>query len=296
MTGATGFMGSRLLRRLAGRYEVCALARTASRPEACPADGIEWVPGDLRSLDASALPSRIDAVIHLAQSRADREFPERASDIFAVNVKGTADLLEHARRSGARSFVLASSGSVYGLSRDAFREVDPPHPAGYYAATKVAAEALASCYGPYFAVTILRFFYPYGPGQTGRLIASLLRKVLAGERIVIDGEAGPRLNPLYVDDALRAVEARLCAADAGAARGGVCNVAGDEVVTVTDLVRLVEEATGRRALVERREARVGDCIGDNTLMKETLGVRPEVSLREGLRRTIDSWVEVHGGR
>ena len=118
VTGANGFVGRRLLETHSGGHELVALARTRG-PEL---PGVEWIEHDLvEPLADARLPDRIDAVIHLAQSRRYREFPEGARDVFEVNTRSTFELLEYARRAGARSFVFASTGGVYGVAARASR-------------------------------------------------------------------------------------------------------------------------------------------------------------------------------
>src|SRR5262245_66645035 len=108
VTGAAGFIGSALLRRLAG-HEVIAVIRPG-----CTVAGAECIPLDLsQPLDVALLPSRIDVVIHLAQSSRARIFPQGAADAFAVHVASTAALLDWATRAGASRFCLVSTGSVY---------------------------------------------------------------------------------------------------------------------------------------------------------------------------------------
>src|SRR2546426_11157922 len=93
-------------------------------------------------IDPSRLPASVDVIIHLAQSRQFRRFPEQAADIFAVNTAATARLLDFARRAGARSFVYASSGGVYGGSETPLSESAALRPGNFYAASKTAAELL----------------------------------------------------------------------------------------------------------------------------------------------------------
>jgi UDP-glucose 4-epimerase len=111
VTGATGSIGPHLIRRLAPGNEVFAISRHVD-PEL---DRVEWIRPDLsRPLDHAALPGGVDAVAHLAQSERYRDFPDGATDLFAVNVRSTASLLEYARGAGAR----ASRGHVTDWSRE----------------------------------------------------------------------------------------------------------------------------------------------------------------------------------
>ena len=132
VTGATGFLGRHVLPVLAERHKVVAMARR-------PVEGFETVVADLT--DEFELPAGLDAVVHLAQSRRYREWPEGAADMYAVNVHATFRLLA---RAGAGRFVYASTGGIYAPSPAPLREDDPVAPSGFYPRSKLAAEVLGT--------------------------------------------------------------------------------------------------------------------------------------------------------
>ena len=278
VTGANGFIGGHLIRELAPRHELFALARGGPKGEA--PDGIQWIEHDLtQPLEGAGLPSEIDAVIHLAQSRHYKEFPDRADDIFAVNVQGTFRVLEYARAAGADSFVFASTGGVYGHSYEKFVETDPVSPLDFYLTSKYAAELLIANYKRFFRTIVLRLFFVYGPTQEGMLIPNLLGKVRAGATITVEGPLGLRINPIYVGDAVRVFEPALALESSE-----LFNVAGDESVHLSELVELMGQVTGASASIEHTASSPhGDLVGDNRRMKEVLGVTPATSLADGLR-------------
>ncbi|NBT93765.1 MAG: NAD(P)-dependent oxidoreductase [Chloroflexi bacterium] len=112
VTGATGFVASHLIPALIdGGHDVLACGHDESRLDRYPVGSRVVVDLRERTL-ASQLPTRIDAVIHLAQANVG--FPDAFADLWEVNAGSTARLLDWARRAGARSFVFASTGSVYG--------------------------------------------------------------------------------------------------------------------------------------------------------------------------------------
>jgi UDP-glucose 4-epimerase len=278
LTGTTGFVGSHLLPILADEHEVVSLARQ-SRPADLP-EGIEWVEMDLaEALQLERLPSKVDAVVHLAQSKRYRDFPEGTDDVFAVNVESTVRLLEYARRAGASKFVFASTGGVYGSGDRPLSEDDRLNPLNFYISSKYSAESFVASYRPLIDTVIFRFFFVYGPGQRGMMVPSLLQRVVSGETISIQGDPGIRTNPIYVEDAARVFEPAL-----GLEGSHLFNVAGDEIVTIRELVGLMELASGSPATVEHAPGEFdGDLIGDNSRMKDVLGVRPQTPLLEGLR-------------
>jgi UDP-glucose 4-epimerase len=280
VTGAGGFIGRHLIASLRAHHDVIAVARVPTG-----IGGVGGVDLDLsKKLDEQALPSQIDAVIHLAQSRRYRDFPDGADDVFAVNVDSTLQLLEYARNAGAQTFLFASTGGVYGYGYEKLSETDPVDPLNFYLSSKYAAELLIANYRRFFATIVFRFFFVYGPGQHGMLVPTLIQRVLADETIAIDGDPGVRINPVYVADAVRTFEPAL-----NLGRSGLFNIAGDEELTLTDLVQAIGEVTGRKPQIEYGDATTaGDLVGDNTQMREVLGVRPETMLREGLAQVAEA--------
>ncbi|MEK6274731.1 MAG: NAD(P)-dependent oxidoreductase [Actinomycetota bacterium] len=275
VTGGTGFVGGHLLPRLAERHEVFALARKL--PDAEP-DSVHWIEQDLaRPLEG--LPEQVDAVIHLAQSRRYREFPDGSRDLFDVNVESTFRLLEYAREAEARSFLHASTGGVYGGGKGELDEDAPLRVLGFYPASKLSAEALVQGYDEVFTTILLRFFFVYGPGQTGMLIPTLIDKVRAGEELTVQGDEGLRINPIHVEDAVAVFEPALAHE-----RSDVFNVSGDEAVSIRQLIRVIEDAVGRPAVVRTADdTPPEDLVGANQKMKDVLGVTPRTSLAEGIR-------------
>jgi UDP-glucose 4-epimerase len=279
VTGGTGLIGSKLLERLMPGNEVFAVTRGGG-PEL---EGVEWVRQDLSEpLDPAALPGTVDAIAHLAQSERYRDFPEGAMDLFAVNVQSTASLLEYGRRAGAGAFVLASTGGCYAPSPSPIAEDAPLATPSPYLRSKRMAELLVENYRGDLGGAILRFFFVYGPAGK-LLVARLANKILAGEEIVIEGDHGMAMNPIYVEDAAAAVEAAL-----GLSEQATINIAGDEVLRVRELVERLAEAIGREARIRAAGVAPGDLVADTSLMRSLLGTRAQVDLDRGLRAVAES--------
>jgi UDP-glucose 4-epimerase len=276
LTGATGFIGRRLAAELSRRHELVAVGRGRRETQ------VEWIEQDLAlPLNLAALPQRLDAVIHLAQSRRYREFPDGAEDMFSINVRSTLSLLEHARAAGAKTFLFASTGGIYAHSYDALVETDPVLPLDFYLTSKHVAEQLIGNYRNFFHTVVFRFFFVYGPGQRRMLVPTLAERVLRGETVTVEGMPGLRINPIYVEDAIRVFEPALTLGSSD-----LFNVAGEEVVALDELVRMIGRMTGRDALLEHAPANdAGDLVGDNARMKSVLGVEPRVTLEAGLAAT-----------
>lgn len=280
LAGASGFIGRHLTPHLAKHHEVIALVR--ERGSNIQGAAAEVVQDLARPLETNALPADIDAVIHLAQSEHYRDFPERAEQIFAVNVHGTLSLLEYARIAGAETFIFTSTGGVYGTSYERFAETDPVDPLNFYLSSKYSAELLLANYGRFFRTVVLRPFFVYGPGQSERmLVPRLVQRVRDGEPIQLSGPDGLRLNPIYVGDAIGVFEPAL-----QLPTSDLFNVAGTEVVTLRDLLHTIGEIVGREPVVTQAEGDIGgDLIGDIQKMSTSLGIVPRIDLAEGLRLT-----------
>lgn len=278
VTGATGFIGCHLIPRLlTDGHEVEAVVRGEG---AEVADGATVVLADLsRPVESGTLPDA-DAVIHLAQ--ANVPWPDAARELYAVNTRSTLDLLDHAARTGARVFVHASSGSVYGAGADVRREDDPDRADDFYARTKQHAEQLVHAYSDRLSTVVLRLFAPYGPGQSGRLVPALIDRVRNGKPVTLNEGGRPRLTPTYVDDVVDAMIASL-----GVEGHVVANVAGDETVSIRELAELIGQAVDREPIFEDGDATVGgDMLGANDRMRSVLGLDRLVPLEEGLARTV----------
>lgn len=283
VTGAGGLIGSHLLPLLAREWEVHAVSR--HRPHRLDDPAIVWHHIDVsRELDRSALPERVDAVIYLAQSEHFREFPERAIDIFEVNTVGLLRFLDYARQSGARSFIYASSGGVYG-SWDTSLNEDLPVLAegnlGFYLSSKLCSEIVALNYAKLMNVSILRFFFVYGPGQRRTmLIPRLIDSVRNGLPVRLQGEDGIRVNPIYVDDAAEAIVRALQLQGTGK-----INVAGPEILSLRQLCDTIGRAVKRAPVYRTERGEPRHIIGDITKMGELL-VSPTIAFSDGLRHVL----------
>jgi nucleoside-diphosphate-sugar epimerase len=278
LTGAGGFIGRALLHRLAG-HELFALVRPGAALSGCTV-----IPCDLAApLDRTYLPDRIDGVIHLAQSHLWRAFPERADDVFAINVASTAALADWARSAHASRFCLVSTGSVYEPYQIPLREDAALAPTSYYSASKLAAELLLRPYGPIFAATCLRLFFPYGPGQQARLIPDLIARVRSGTPITLP-ENGPGMviAPTFVDDV-----AEIIATACEQGWTGPLNVASPVSASLQEIGDLIGKLVGKQPSFER-SAKAGSLRIVPEL--EHLAARWDMAsftpLAEGLSRTI----------
>lgn len=249
VTGSSGMIGSRLISRFSERHEFVTLGR---RPFTQGVGSIRHVFHDF-SIQGESLnlagEGRFDAIVHLAQARAFRDFPRTITETFHVNSSSTLALLEYARTTGVETFVLASTGGLYEPHGDPLNEASrlkSPTFLDPYFASKLTAEAMCGSYSSLFRIVVPRFFFPFGHDQDpGQLFPRLIASVNEGRPIRIGGPSGLAFNPIPAGSAADAVEAILCAN-----ASGPVNVAGAEIVDLRTFVGFISSAIGKPAVFE----------------------------------------------
>jgi UDP-glucuronate 4-epimerase len=313
LTGGAGFIGSHAAAALLSRgHEVTALdslntyydpALKAARLARLEGKrGFHFVRADIA--DAGALAAalkgeRFDVILHLAAQAGVRYALEDPASYTRSNLVGHHNMLEFARHhEGLTHLVYASSSSVYGndtvapFSEDARAD----KPVSYYGATKRAGELLSHSYAELFGLkqTGLRFFTVYGPwGRPDMAYWLFTDAVLRGRKISVFGQGKLRRDFTYIDDIVatlvRIVETPFVAQEKVAPHR-IYNLGNSHPATVLDLIRTIEDATGRNALIEQAEGPPGDVretYADISRAARDYGFRPEVPLNEGIARFVD---------
>jgi nucleoside-diphosphate-sugar epimerase len=227
------------------------------------------------------MPPEIDVVIHLAQSRKFRDFPNGALDVLDVNVRSAFELALWAHKAGAKKFILTSTGGLCGTSDHPLTETDPyvgGGRLGLYFASKYSAELLLGALEPIISLVVLRLFFVYGAGQdTSMLISRLIQAVRSGSPIQLQGRDGIRINPIYIQDCVRAIERA-----ATIPGSHLLNIAGPEVVSLRDVGNIIGRCLGRLPVFDVDEAASpGHVVGDIKRMTDALGP-PTVRFADGI--------------
>ncbi len=310
VTGAYGLLGSWLVKALLERgARVVAVRRdqpAVSALELMELDReVDVVHGDVGNADllTRALSDyEVDSVFHLAAQTLVGSASKAPLSTFETNVRGTWLVLEACRLGGVQRVVVASSDKAYG-PQDAlpYRETQPLLAMYPYDVSKAACDAIARSYWPSFGlpVAVTRFANLYGGGDTNhsRLVPEAVCAALAGRRPVIRSDGSPERDFLYVEDAVRAYLAIWDALGRGEASGEAFNAGGGTPHRVADVVALVCRLAGTELEPDVRgegtpRGEVDRQWVDFTKLHGLTGWAPEVTLEDGLRRTID-WYRDH---
>jgi UDP-glucuronate 4-epimerase len=331
VTGCAGFIGMHVARRLVERgrtvigldnlnpyYDV--RLKEARLAELAGFEGFRFAKLDLadkEGIERLFAAERPDRAINLAAQAGVRYSLQDPHAYAFSNLVGFVNILEGCRHGGVEHLVYASTSSVYGANVSMpFGEDDPvDHPVSLYAATKRANELMAHTYSHLFGLptTGLRFFTVYGPwGRPDMSMALFTRAILAGEPIRVFNHGRMQRDFTYIDDIVEGVvrvldlapEARPAdAPDAytrpsrSAAPFRLYNIGNSQPVELLEYIRLLEEATGRKAKLDLQPMQPGDVVAtaaDTTALETAVGFRPATPLDEGIRRYV-AWHRAYYG-
>ncbi len=312
VTGGAGFIGSHLCEKLIKEKNsvVCLdnfnsyydpnikrrnVAKLLDQPR------FQLVEGDIlrwRLLSSLFQNESFDVVVHLA-ARAGVRPSIRSPKLYQkVNVEGTVNLLELAKRFGVPKFVMASSSSVYGNNEKVpFHEDDPvDHPVSPYAATKKACELIGHTYSYLYnlPVTCLRFFTVYGPRQRPDMaIHKFTSCIHGGKPITMFGDGTSRRDYTYITDIIEGIGRAIERCEGFR----VYNLGESQTITLMDLIQLLENAIGKKATIKRLPDQPGDVritYADVTRAQEELDYRPGVSVQEGIPKFVQWYLTQTG--
>jgi NAD dependent epimerase/dehydratase len=307
VTGAGGFIGSHLTERLVREgAQVRALVRYTSRRDegflsALPDDicsQLHVVHGDVRDIKTVREAMQgVRFVFHLAALVGIPYSYLHPQEVIETNVIGTANVLLSARDNGdIQRVLLTSTSEVYGTAQYVpIDEAHPLQPQSPYSATKIAADALGTSFQRSFKtpVVLVRPFNAYGPRQSMRaVIPTIIVQALTRDQVML-GALHPTRDFTYATDT---ADGFVRAATAPGAVGQAINVGSGQEISIGDLARLIVKLVGRDVPVVQDPQRlrpasseVERLCADNTLARDILSWKPQVSLEEGLQRTID-WI------
>lgn len=290
VTGGSGFIGSHVVDKLLGygvRVRIFDMVVPTLKTEA------EFYHGSLLDLEALGMAMNgIDVVYHLAAIADVKEVYEDPHYAESINVRGTINVLEVARKTKLQRVIYGSTSWVYSATPEQYVDERTPlsAPSHLYTATKIASEHYCQCYSGLYTlpITILRYGIPYGPrARDGAVIPIFVEKAMRGEPITIAGDGSQFRKFVYVEDL---AEGNVLALNS-IAKNKIYNIDGTEKVTIRQIAETIQRLVGNVA-IEYVPARPGDFEGkevSSQLAKTELGWEPRVAFEEGVRRYLAWW-------
>ncbi|WP_028970848.1 NAD-dependent epimerase/dehydratase family protein [Sphingomonas sp. URHD0057] len=253
---------------------------------------------------------RFDGIVHLGAQAGVRYSIEHPAAYVQSNLVGHCNMLELARQRGTRHMVYASSSSVYGSNKSLpFRVEDRvDHPLSMYAATKKADELLSESYSSLYKVPLtgLRFFTVYGPwGRPDMAMWIFTKALFAGEPLPLFNRGEMRRDFTYIDDIVRGIVACLDSppADDGSLKAGgstsphaLYNIGNNRSEDLMRVVELLEQATGKKALLSPEPMQPGDVketFADISAIEHDHGFKPTTSIDEGVPKFVAWYRDYH---
>jgi UDP-glucuronate 4-epimerase len=306
VTGGAGFIGSHVCERLLhDGHRVWAfddlndfydpqIKRRTLADIASLGKPFTFVQGDVtdvRAVNELFSATKFDQVIHLAARAGVRPSLEQPALYQRVNVEGTVNLLEAARKTGVKKITIASSSSVYGVNAKVpFSESDPIFSAvSPYAASKLACEALGHVYHHIYGmdVAMLRFFTVYGPRQRPDLAIHKFTKLIdAGKPIPVFGDGSTARDHTFISDILEGIIA--CTKKEFGFE--VFNLGESQTIRLDQLIALIESALGKKAVIDRQPLQPGDVpitFANISKAQKMLGYHPQVKAEKGIPIFVD---------
>ncbi|KAB1196262.1 MULTISPECIES: SDR family oxidoreductase [Haloferax] len=308
ITGGAGFIGSQIAERfIGGGHDVITLdnfdpyystslkeynvelCREVSRET----DGsFKLVKGDIRDEDlVNDLVEDVDIVFHKAAQAGVRKSVENPQKPNDVNVGGTLNVLNAARKNEVERVVVASSSSIYGVSQYLpFDESHPARPVSPYGVSKLATEQYSRVfYEVYGLPTVsLRYFTVYGPRMRPNMaISNFVSRCMNGKSPIIFGDGSQTRDFTYISDAVNVNEKLLTDSSAD---GQILNVGSNHNISIQELAETVVNEINPGIEIEYASRFEGDAEhthADVTKLKDVLGYEPSVSIRHGVKEFID---------
>jgi UDP-glucose 4-epimerase len=251
---------------------------------------------DLLSTDLDRLLEGVDYIFHhAAQPGVTASWGGRFETYLNNNILATQRLLEAAKKILLKSFIFASSSSVYGDCELPMREDRLLSPISPYGVSKLACENLCYSYWKNFGVPVvsLRYFTVYGPRQRPDMaFHKFIRAILKGEQITIYGDGNQTRDFTYIEDAVKAnflVIEKNCSGEA-------FNIGGGTHIKVNEVAVLLERLIKKKAVVRHINPQKGDIrdtLADIGKARARLDYDPGFDLVEGLKREIEWLKEIH---
>jgi UDP-glucuronate 4-epimerase len=237
----------------------------------------------------------VETILHIAAKAGVRPSIKDPLAYQEANIIGLQNMLDFAKTKNVKQFVFASSSSVYGINDHyPWKEDEQLLPISPYAMTKLAGEMLGHVYSKLFGIRFiaLRFFTVYGPGQRPDLaIHKFTKAILKGEPITMYGDGNTSRDYTFVDDTVQGI---IGAIQYDKSDFEIINLGNNYTISLKELIRSIEEVTGKKAVIEKHPEQPGDVpktFADVTKATQLLGYKPQTQLKDGLKKFYDWFLE-----
>lgn len=303
ITGAAGFIGARTSEMLINdghtvvgvdnmntAYDLRMKEYRLKRLQALPGFDFHKLDISDKTIVEHFKGEKIDGVINLAAWAGVRASVKNPWIYVDSNMTGTLNMLELCRHADIKKFIVASTSSIYGEN--------PPYPTPEtassseplqpYAASKKGAEAMTHAYHHLYGIdaTVVRFFTVYGPaGRPDLSIFRFVQWISEGRPVRVNGDGEQSRGFTYIDDIARGVISALKPVGYE-----IINLGGHEVITINNLVKLVEDVVGKKAVVQYGPPDLADMRSnwaDVSKARAMLGWEPQYAMRAGIEKLVE---------
>ena len=305
VTGADGFIGSHLTEMLLEKgYNVRALSQYNSfnnwgwLENINLKNNVDVISGDIRDPHfCKNITKDIDVIYHLAALIAIPFSYTSPESYVETNIKGTLNICQAAKENQISRLIHTSTSEVYGTAKYVpIDEKHPLQPQSPYSATKIAADAIAMSFYHSFdlPITIARPFNTYGPRQSARaIIPTIITQIASGKKEIKLGDTTPTRDFNYVKDCCRGF---IMLAESEMTIGETINIGSNLEISIDQILNLIKELmssnvtfTIENQRLRPKKSEVFRLLCDNKKIKDLIGYKPQVDIKDGLKKTIE-WI------
>lgn len=284
ISGQSGFIGSNLVKVLSKKYKITGIAS-----KKIPKSEITQIKKNILDVNNKDIPKDLSKIIHLA-AITDVEFCQKNPiECFSINIQGTKNLLDIARKRDAQ-FLFLSTSHVFGKPEQIpIDEKHPRNPTSIYAQSKLAGEILCEHYSNTYGldVSVVRLFSIYGPQSPPHLVSTKIISQLLTQKILQLGNIKPKRDFLFVNDAINAIDLVL-----NKTHGyNSFNVGSGQSNSIKEICDLLIKISGKQVKVKSLKSKIRKNDADEVIANiskiKKIGWRQKTSLNEGLQLTYD---------
>lgn len=298
VTGGAGFIGSNFCNAHCDAYDVVAIDNLFLGDAGHLRPEVMYVQGDVADRATLDRLGSFDSIVHFAGTSSAPMFAQDLIGGYQNSIIGFLEVLEFAKRTGAKNVLFASTSSLYGNTPPPLTETQPPLPTNHYSVTKIAMEHIAECYQrthPDMDIVGFRFMSIYGPceehkGIYANLISQFVWAMMRGERPVVYGDGTQTRDFTNVMDVVQGITRAM---EHPAPLGfQVFNIGTGASVNLLEVIRAINAALGTSIepqLIENpvKETYVRSQLADIGKIRTMLGYEPSVPLEEGIRAVVE---------